>query len=214
MVLSEPGGVEARARPTAKNGSERPHVGPAQPAPLPPQDDEEHGGENARRRLREEGEREEHERRGAERARAAGCDGAAGSPFASRFTPRRRRAPRRRRQDSGVRGEQRQNERQRVLSLGHPGDRLHAHGVQREGRRGEPRAGQPEAAQEPPEEQRGGGVEQDVDEVVAERVQPPEALLDPERREDERVVLLVGAQGRSRSAAGPGAPSSVGFSVT
>ena len=63
--------------------------------------------------------------------------------------------------------------------------------MKRERRRGDPGAPQAEPDEEPPEEQRRSGVEEDVYEVIPERAKAPEALLDPVGREDERVVLLV-----------------------
>jgi hypothetical protein len=88
--------------------------------------------------------------------------------------------------------EERKEERERVLALGDPGDGLDAQGVQGEQGGGEPRARQAEADEEPPQEQGRARMEEDVDEVIAERLQGPEVLLDPERGEDHRVVLLVG----------------------
>ena len=90
-----------------------------------------------------------------------------------------------------MRRQEREDERERVLPLGHPRDRLDADGMERERGRGEPRARERQPTQEAPEEERCARMEEDVDEVVAEGVEPPEELLDPERREDERVVLLV-----------------------
>ena len=55
----------------------------------------------------------------------------------------------------------------------------------------EPRAAQPQAREQPPEQERRAGVQQHVDEVVSERVEAPEAFLDPERREHHGVELLV-----------------------
>ena len=62
--------------------------------------------------------------------------------------------------------------------------------MEREEQRGEPRAGDGEAEQERCEEAGSGGVKEDVDEMVAERGVAPEAVFEPERGVEERVVLL------------------------
>src|SRR5450755_1353475 len=57
---------------------------------------------------------------------------------------------------------------------------------------GERRARQAESCKQPPQKEGRSGMEKDVDEVVTEWLEGPEVLLDPERGEDHRVVLLVG----------------------
>ena len=57
-------------------------------------------------------------------------------------------------------------------------------------------------------------VQQDVDEVVAQRLQPPQVVLDPEGREGERIVLRHGSWARARSAAGRRRSAMRGLSVT
>ena len=62
-------------------------------------------------------------------------------------------------------------------------------GMQRKHRCGEPGGGQPEQDQDSPQQDRIGGVQEDVVEVVAEGLQLPERILDPETRIHEWVVL-------------------------
>src|SRR5207302_9830305 len=49
-------------------------------------------------------------------------------------------------------------------------------------------------AADQPDEDRVGGVQEHVDEVVAEGVETPEMVIQPEAREGERVVLRDGAR--------------------
>lgn len=170
-----------------------PHVGRAQPAAHPPDEDEENGREDARGRLGEQGEGEGCQRRGVEQGRPFERRGGFRTPPPLlRHLPGLSRGESVSPREPGVRREEDQNEGESVLALRHPGHGLHADGVQRESRRGEPGGGEGEAPKKSPEKERGGAVEQDVDEVIPERVKAPEPLLDPVGREDERVVLLVG----------------------
>jgi len=66
--------------------------------------------------------------------------------------------------------------------------------VQREDRRGQPRARHLQAAQGDANEKRRAAVQDDRDEVVAERGVAPEAVLDPERGVGDGIVLLRRAQ--------------------
>ena len=75
--------------------------------------------------------------------------------------------------------------------------------MQREEERGEPRSRDGETAQHEEEQKRGGRVQHEVDEMVAERGVAPEAVLEPERGMQERVILLRG------SGRGPNQPQSV-----
>ena len=49
-----------------------------------------------------------------------------------------------------------------------------------------------EPEQQPPEEQRGQDVQQDVLHVVGSRPELPELIIQPERRARERIILLQG----------------------
>ncbi len=200
----EPRRVKGKSHADEEERQERPRVPPADPAVPPPDDDEEDGGKDARGRLGEEGQREGDE----------ACSEEEGRPLMERGPPERRPLlfrlpfPRCRRSRGRLRGrflrlagvspgeervgcEEREDEGEGVLPLRDPGDGLHADGVQREGRGGKPGAGEGEAPEEPPEKQRTDPMEEDVDDVVSEGVEPPDSLLDPVGREDERVVLLV-----------------------
>ena len=59
--------------------------------------------------------------------------------------------------------------------------------------RGQPGAGNLEPAQNPPEKNRIGGMQQHIDDEVAGRVQSPEVIFDPEGRKNQRVILWRGA---------------------
>ena len=65
--------------------------------------------------------------------------------------------------------------------------------MQREHERGEPCARHGKPSQNQPDQPRGARVQNDVHQVVAERVIAPEPVEDPERRVSDRVVLLCGA---------------------
>ena len=58
-----------------------------------------------------------------------------------------------------------------------------------EDRRRQPRSGKLEERQDAPQEHDPEGVQKDVDDVVADRLELPELVLDPEGRVDHRVVL-------------------------
>ncbi len=61
--------------------------------------------------------------------------------------------------------------------------------MEREDRRGEPGAGDAQAAHDEPREERVGCVQQDVRDVVAQRRVAVDLMLEPEARERERVIL-------------------------
>ena len=64
--------------------------------------------------------------------------------------------------------------------------------MQREEGTGQPGARQLKSEQQPPEEQRGQGVQQDVLHVIGQRPELPELIIQPERRARERIILLQG----------------------
>ena len=70
-----------------------------------------------------------------------------------------------------------------VLELDHPRHRFHHHGVDPEQRGGEPGAPDLEPSEDSPQEEDARDVEHEIDEVVAEGLEPPQLVLDPERRE-------------------------------
>ncbi len=187
--LFEPRRVERERRADGEERDERPDVGRGDPPLPPPEQNEKDGRDDARGRLGEEGEREGGERSGVERRRAAvPRDLDPRLPLLRRLGRGRARVAG---GEKGVHREKREKERQRVLPLGDPGDRFHAHRMEGEEGCREPGCREAESTQKRPEKQSRTGVEEDVDEVVPERTQAPEVLLEPERREDERVVLLA-----------------------
>ena len=98
---------------------------------------------------------------------------------------------------------QRERQREHVLPLGDPRDRLDHHRMHREDRRREPGSGHAEPPQRAPGEDGAERVQRDVHRVVARRLEPPELVLDPEQRVDERVVLRRRAR-REPDVAQPG----------
>ena len=183
-------GVQRERRSDQEERRQRPDVDPPDAAVLPPRDHQQHRRQQARRRLGEQREREGREGRDVDRTgpspprrRLAAAAGLAPLALGEAGI-----AVGQKREHRG----QRQHHRQRVLALGHPRNRLDAHRVKRKQRGRRPRPGKPEAAQQRGEQQRRRRMKQHVHEVEAERMQPPQLLLQPEGGEDERVVLLVG----------------------
>ncbi len=78
---------------------------------------------------------------------------------------------------------------ERVFSLGNPRDGFHLNRMDRPEKRPEPGRFQAQAAQRAPEDDRAARVEHHVDDVIAQAVQAPAFVLDPESCEDERVVM-------------------------
>ena len=161
-----PGGHEPRGRSEHEEGEEG---GDVDASALPPEDEEEHDRQRAGDRLRQERAGEEAEGQAIGRARAAG--GA----------------------QVGEEGGEVERAREHVLPLRDPGDRLDVHRMDGEHRRREPRAGERQPPADHPDEDRVGAVQQHVDEVIAEGLDSPEVMLEPEAREGERVVLRDGA---------------------
>ena len=82
------------------------------------------------------------------------------------------------------------HERKRVLLLGDPRHGFHMHGMEREeqSRVPGPRHGKP--LQDPAAKHRRSGVEQQRHQVITERVVAPEAVLNPEKTVQQRIILL------------------------
>ncbi len=93
-----------------------------------------------------------------------------------------------------------QRERERILAFGDPGRRERRHRVHREERRAQPRAGNTQSPQDPPQQDGGAGVQQDVHDVVPDRVHPPCLPFRPEHGRGEReVILRFGASAKCRA---------------
>ena len=166
-----PGAVERRVGDGDGDShrEERSHpqqVGAGHPAALPPMADQERGRQGDDDGLAEQPENEQ------------------GEGQEVMFPP----APFREAEPGRGRGEVEQG-RKHVLSLHDPGDGFDVQGVDGEHRRDGPGAGNLQPTGEAPEEQRIGGVEQDVDRVIAGRRESPEFVLDPEGRVDQRPVM-------------------------
>jgi hypothetical protein len=86
-----------------------------------------------------------------------------------------------------------ENGRKGVFLLRDPGHGLNGDGMQREQQCGEPHAGDPEASQDGSDEAGRGRVQEDVDQMIAGRPVAPQAVLDPECRVQQRIVLLGSA---------------------
>ena len=80
--------------------------------------------------------------------------------------------------------------RQGVLEFGHPGDRLDLDRMQREQHGGQDGAGHADPPQQHRDHRCGRRVQEDVQDVIAERVVTPGRLHQPERRVHDGVVLL------------------------
>ena len=66
--------------------------------------------------------------------------------------------------------------------------------MQCEKRCGQPRARDPQISKQPPKEERVRGVQQNVNPMIARRIQSPERVLDQEGRLDERKILRRGVE--------------------
>ena len=96
----------------------------------------------------------------------------------------------------GEHGREVEQGRQHVLAPDDPDNRLHVQRMHRKQRRREPRARHRQPQQQAPQQQRYRGVQQQVDEVVAERIEPPQFVFQPEGGVEHRpVVALVGIEG-------------------
>ena len=96
--------------------------------------------------------------------------------------------------ESQVRQRRRQveDQRQRVLLLRDPGDRLHADRVDGKKQPGNAGPRDIEAPEDQYQQACRGGVLQNIGEMIAERCVAPQPVLDPERGVKQRVVLLGG----------------------
>ena len=167
----DPGGEPARRGAERKPRQQRQHVAPPrQPAAPPPENHEQGGGQRRRDGLGQKREEEQPGRQGVRGAAAAFIEA-----------------------EVGEGGAEIQHGGKRVLLLGDPGHGFDAYGMQGEKQRREPGAGHRQPSQDHAEQAGGGGMEQDVEQVVAQRRVTPQAVLDPKRRVQERVVLLRGA---------------------
>ena len=140
---------------------------------LPPVPDEERGGERHHHRLRQQGGDEQHEHQ--------------------RVSPRPGRGDE---AQPRVRRGQVEQRREQVLALNDPGYRLDMEGMHGEHRRSEPGARNREPCQQPPHQHDIGKVQRHVDGVIARRGQPPQLVLQPERRVDDGPVVALARDGR------------------
>ena len=92
--------------------------------------------------------------------------------------------------EEGPEREEIQRERERILAFGDPGRRERRHRMHREERRAQPRAGNAQLPQDPPQQHGGAGVQQDVHDVVPDRVHSPRLPFRPEHGRGEREVIL------------------------
>ena len=93
----------------------------------------------------------------------------------------------------GEHGREVEQGRQHVLAPDDPDHRLRVQRMHRKQRRRKPRARHRQPKQQAPQQQRYRGVQQQVDEVVAERIEPPEFVFQPEGGvEHWPVVAFVG----------------------
>ena len=79
--------------------------------------------------------------------------------------------------------------RQHVLALDNPGNGLHVQGMDGEHRGDQPPAGDGQTRGQAPQQQDVGRVQEDVDGVIAGRGEPPQLVLQPEARIDQRPVV-------------------------
>ena len=79
-----------------------------------------------------------------------------------------------------------------VLAFRDPGHGFHLHRVERKDRCGPPRPLDLQPPQHPPKQDRIQRMEQDVDEVIAERLQLPEVVFRPEAGKGQRIILEGG----------------------
>jgi hypothetical protein len=89
--------------------------------------------------------------------------------------------------------------REDVLAFADPRDRFDVHRMHREDGGDQPGRRYVEKQEDSPEQHGAGGVQEDIDDVVARRVCAPELVLDPEKRVRDRIIL------RDRARLGPDA---------
>ena len=173
-VEREVGGGDGE--PAREQRCEAEPVGRGHRAPLPPVPDDERRGQGDRDRLRQQRGREQTEHQ------AVACG------------PRRLGEP-----DPGEHRAQVEQRGEQVLALDDPGHRLDVQGMHGEHRGERPGAGHRETQRDAPHQQRVDQVQHQVDEVVAERRQPPQLVLQPEGGIDDRpVVAFVPDVGRRK----------------
>jgi hypothetical protein len=161
-------------RPHRHQGGQRQKVTADDPATLPPHHQQQRRRQEARRRLTQQrADKERHPQH-------------VRHPPAGRSRTRHPQVPH---EQQHRRQEERR--RQDVLQFAHPRHRLHVHGVHREHRRRQPRRRQSQHTQQTPQQHRVERVQQDVDQVVADGVLPPQPVLEPEGRRGQRVVLVA-----------------------
>ena len=100
--------------------------------------------------------------------------------------------------DIGEHGGKIAHRRQDVLAPDDPGHRLDMQRMHCEHRRRKPRAGHPQPPQQPPQQQHDPGMQQQIDQVIAERRQPPQFMLQPEGGIQQRPVMDFVWQQRTR----------------
>ena len=79
--------------------------------------------------------------------------------------------------------------REQVLALNHPGNGFHVQGMNGEHRGEQPGAGHGQPPGQAPQQQRVAQVQHHVDDVIAGRGVPPQLVLQPEGRIDQRPVV-------------------------
>src|SRR5262245_53796553 len=150
-----------------EEGGQSCHVEAVDPPPLQPEEDEDCRGQRAGYRLAEHRQNERQE----------------GERVESHRSPVKREAKICEQRD------QIEEARLDVLELRDPGDRFHVYRVEREHGCRHPRSRDREAAKHEPDEARIERMQQNVDEMVAERVHAPEVILRPEHGLQQRIVL-------------------------
>jgi hypothetical protein len=162
-----------------KHGNQREQIAAFEAPSFPPQDEQNRCGQRASDGLAEQGTDKESQRHGVRAGRTEFCQeigrGAA-------------------RAQVGEHGSQVEDARQDVLSLGDPGHGFDVDGMNSEDGGGQPRPRDAKSTEDEPQKNGTGRVQQHVDGVVAEGVEPPEVVLDPEGGEDQRIVLRRGTR--------------------
>src|SRR5579872_992758 len=82
----------------------------------------------------------------------------------------------------------------RALLLRHPRHSLHADGMQGEDKPGQPRSAQSQQSDNRDDETSGEAVFKKIGEVITQNSIAPEAMLDPERGMQQRIILMRGSQ--------------------
>ncbi len=192
VVLFHPNGEKPRRSAQSKPGEQWAYLAPAEPATLPPYHHQQGRRQRCRDGLAPQREYEQGQR-GRIRPRPA-------RPVESEVDQRRRQV---------------EDERKCVFLLRNPSHRFDVHRVQREQQRRQPSPWHGQPLQDQREENCRARMQQQGDQMVAERLVSPEPVLHPEHAMQQRIILL----GRSRfdpypAEAGQRAQSRSGHIVT